>query len=194
MRQWMQVAGLVIVAGWFACSSSESGGANGTGGADGCIAETDTDFCSRLGKDCGSVTDRNACGDVQTAASCGTCVSPRVCGGDNVCCIPETDAVFCARLGASCGIVSDTDNCGNDRTIADCTFGAGCPGSLPCVGQVCGCVPETDTAFCDRIAKDCDSVTATDNCGNDRTVADCSFGAGCSVEFVCDLNVCVPPN
>jgi len=35
------------------------------------------------------------------------------------------------------------------------------------------CVPETDAAFCARLAKGCGTVTAPDNCGSSRTVASC---------------------
>jgi hypothetical protein len=40
-----------------------------------CIAETNAAFCSRLGKECGSVTAADNCGTVRTVAICGTCSS-----------------------------------------------------------------------------------------------------------------------
>jgi hypothetical protein len=33
-----------------------------------------------------------------------------------------------------------------------------------------GCTPEPETAFCTRLGKNCDNVTAPDNCGTSRTV------------------------
>jgi hypothetical protein len=35
------------------------------------------------------------------------------------------------------------------------------------------CTPETDVAFCSRLAATCGSVTAADNCGTSRTVSSC---------------------
>jgi hypothetical protein len=40
------------------------------------------------------------------------------------------------------------------------------------------CTPETDTAFCARLARNCGNVTGTDNCGAERTVASCGSCAG----------------
>jgi hypothetical protein len=51
------------------------------------------------------------------------------------------------------------------------------------------CVPETDTAFCTRVAKTCDTVSDTDNCGQPRST-DCG---ACSGTNVCISNVCKPP-
>jgi formylglycine-generating enzyme required for sulfatase activity len=64
-----------------------TGGSGGTdGGVDACIAETDTAFCSRLGKNCGSVTALDDCGVSRTVASCGTCAGTGVtCGSNNLC-------------------------------------------------------------------------------------------------------------
>ena len=53
-----------------------------------CKPESDGSFCSRLGKNCGSVTDFDNCGATRTVAFCGSCPSPQTCGGaslPNVC-------------------------------------------------------------------------------------------------------------
>jgi hypothetical protein len=53
-----------------------------------CTPETNSAFCSRLGKNCGSVTAADNCGTNRTVSSCGTCTSPATCGGSgtaNVC-------------------------------------------------------------------------------------------------------------
>ena len=58
-----------------------------------CAPESDANFCSRLGRTCGTVTDADNCGNPRTVSSCGSCLSPEVCGGDgtpNVCAIPST--------------------------------------------------------------------------------------------------------
>jgi formylglycine-generating enzyme len=50
-----------------------------------CAAETDTAFCSRLGKNCGSVSAADNCGASRAVGSCGTCISPETCRSNNVC-------------------------------------------------------------------------------------------------------------
>ena len=53
------------------------------------------------------------------------------------------------------------------------------------------CVPETNPAFCARLAKNCGSVTGTDNCGAPRTVSSCGT---CAAPQTCGgggtANVC----
>jgi hypothetical protein len=51
------------------------------------------------------------------------------------------------------------------------------------------CVPETDIAFCTRVAKTCEMVSDTDNCGQPRS-ADCGT---CTGTDACIANVCKPP-
>jgi hypothetical protein len=53
-----------------------------------CTAESDASFCSRLAKNCGSVTGADNCGTSRTVSGCGSCTSPQTCGGGgtaNVC-------------------------------------------------------------------------------------------------------------
>jgi len=51
-----------------------------------CTSETDTTFCSRLGKNCESVTANDNCGTSRTI-NCGTCTQGQSCQ-DNVCGTP----------------------------------------------------------------------------------------------------------
>jgi len=110
-----------------------------------CTPETDPQLCSRLGKNCGTVTANDNCGNSRTVSSCGTCTSPQTCGGGgtaNVCgssCTPETNAQFCSRLGKNCGTVTASDNCGTSRTVSSCGT---CTSPQTCGGggtaNVCG--------------------------------------------------------
>jgi len=49
-----------------------------------CTAESNSAFCSRLGKNCGAVTSADNCGTSRTVASCGTCTTGQTCQ-NNVC-------------------------------------------------------------------------------------------------------------
>ena len=52
-----------------------------------CTPESNSAFCGRLGKNCGTVTAADNCG-VSRSVACGSCTSPQTCGGGgtpNVC-------------------------------------------------------------------------------------------------------------
>lgn len=109
-----------------------------------CSAETNSAFCIRLNKNCGSVTGTDNCGITRTVASCGNCSSPLTCGGGgtvNVCgggsCTPETNSAFCTRLNKNCGAVTGVDNCGTSRTVSSC---GSCSGATPTCSAANVCV------------------------------------------------------
>jgi len=69
----------VLAASLVACSEG--------GGEGECTAETDAEFCGRLGKSCDPLSGDDNCGAPRTA-DCGTCAPPATCGGGgtpNVC-------------------------------------------------------------------------------------------------------------
>src|SRR5262249_17841946 len=83
-------------------------------------------------------------------------------------------------------------NCGTMRNIASCGT---CAAPKTCGGggmtNVCGCMAENNAAFCTRLMKNCNMVTAMDNCGTSRT-ANCGTctapqpcGGGGAVANVC---------
>lgn len=163
------------------CSAPRTCGAIAPGQC-GCVAEADAVFCSRLGKNCGTLTGVDNCGAARTVTSCGTCAPGDTCGGvsPNSCaCVNETDAALCARRGQSCGQLTSFDNCGLTRTISSCGT---CVGPQTCgavVANQCGCVGESDAALCARQGQSCGPVTAVDNCGVTRALTSCG--------------ACVPP-
>ena len=55
-----------------------------------CTAETNTVFCSRLGKNCGSVTANDNCGNSRTVSSCGNCSTGYNCQTNGTCMIIQT--------------------------------------------------------------------------------------------------------
>jgi len=140
VTDWTKVTLDVDYMRWY-----QSGGSDTCGGTT-CTAESNTAFCSRLGKNCGSVTANDNCGTSRTVSSCGTCTSPQTCAGGgtaNVCggstCTAESNTAFCSRLGKSCGSVTANDNCGTSRTVSSCGT---CASPQTCAGggtaNVCG--------------------------------------------------------
>lgn len=64
-----------------------------------CTPESESGFCSRLGKTCGAVAGTDNCGAARTVSSCGVCTAPQICGGagtENVC--GQTPTSPCASL------------------------------------------------------------------------------------------------
>lgn len=161
-----------------ACAAGQTCGAKTAGVCD-CSPESSGDFCTRQGKNCGSLSGTDNCGASRTA-NCGNCSGGAPTCTNNVCtatpCTPESDTAFCARQNKNCGALTAPDNCGTVRSVASCgTCGVGQTCGL-FTANVCGtpaCVPEGETAFCSRLNKACGAVTAPDNCGTNRTVASC---------------------
>ncbi len=163
-----------------------------------CTAESNSAFCERLNKRCGSFFGVDNCGYTRTVdctAARGPCPSGQSCVG-NQCtapCSPETNAQFCTRNGARCGSYSANDNCGAARTV-DCTAALGaCPSGQFCVNNQCisSCSPESNAQFCTRLDARCGSMSALDNCDVWRTV-DCTAARGpCPSGQSCAGNQCV---
>jgi len=126
------------------CTSPQTCGANSNPGVCSCAAETNAQFCTRLGKNCDSVTAADNCGTPRTAACGTTCPAGQTCGGGgsaNVCgCTAETSAQLCSKYTMSCGPFSAVDSCGVSRTLdcGSCAAGKLC-GANGLTGQ-CGAV------------------------------------------------------
>jgi hypothetical protein len=182
------------------CTLPQTCAGGGTANVCGCTYEGNTAFCTRLGKNCGSVSGTDNCGNAQTAINCGTCTLPQTCGGAtpsvaNVCgCTYEGNTAFCMRLGKTCGNVTAPDNCGASKTVScgTCTLPQTCGGGTPSVANVCGCTYEGDGAFCTRLGKNCGNVTAPDNCGANKTVGcgTCAAPQTCGGATPSVANVC----
>jgi hypothetical protein len=110
-----------------------------------CTPETDSAFCARLGKSCGTVTANDTCGTSRTVGSCGACSSPQTCGGGgtaNVCGGGGTGSCATAYAQGNCltyttgTVVSSgghnwtctNGNCANCASHSTCApGGVGCP-------------------------------------------------------------------
>jgi hypothetical protein len=101
-----------------------------------CAPETNPQFCTRLGKNCGTVTGTDNCGAPRTVSSCGTCTSPQTCGGGgtpNVC-------------GGGGGTAPCSDLCTNPIVFSSANFNSGNLGAAATchqtvanlAGAVCG--------------------------------------------------------
>ena len=136
-----------------------------------------------------------ACASDGRCRACGAegavCCAGEGCGSglrcaDGLCrCAAESDAQLCARLGKNCGEVSGTDTCRGRRTVVcgACTLPETCGGGDE--PNVCACEPETDRQLCARLGAECGSLSATDNCGDDRGV-DCG---SCTSPLACGVSV-----
>lgn len=117
-------------------------------------------------------------------------------------CMPLSDAQICQRDGKECGLYTAGNGCGDqvDAQCGPCTNPKECEagGADP---NMCGCPPEEADAFCARLNKDCDDVTADDHCG-DEVTHDCGScpgneecGAGTDNVCGCPCNIggeCIP--
>lgn len=85
-----------------------------------CTPETDSAFCSRYGKNCGSYTNTD-CGTSRTV-NCGTCQSGQTCSNGN--CVTSCTPATCASLNKNCG--SWSNNCGGTLNCGTCQSGQQC--------------------------------------------------------------------
>jgi|GEM_PF-1264681 len=180
----------------------------------GCAPESDVTFCSRLNKNCGSVTANDNCLTPRTVNPCGPdCTLPQTCGGggvSNVCgCTYEGNSTFCSRLGKECGLVTGVDNCGNTQTDVNCGantiscsytgFGDGrCSvnGEKTCsAGTYGACTPtEPDPriATCSVLNcggnDQCGGLCNTQSCGGGMTCTDGACVPDCTPS--CDGKIC----
>ncbi len=135
---------------------------------DACVPAT----CSSLGAECGQVSD--GCGNT---LNCGTCTGGKNCIS-NICVAQScTQTANCGTLGYTCGTY--TDNCGNTQVCGVC------PTNYTCNNHACvysgsqTCSQQSDASLCAAYGATCGSISASDNCGNYRTVNSCgSCGAG----------------
>lgn len=143
-----------------------------------CSPQSILEFCTANGASCGDFAGFDNCGS-KRVTNCGSCGAGLMCSG-NKCqtpppgCVPEKDDAFCKRLGKNCGDVPAPgliDNCGVLRAT-NCgpkNGGITCGKGSACISNVCTvCVPETDDAYCKRVAKNCGVVPGPDNCGTQR--------------------------
>ena len=172
-------------------------GGGGTANICGCTPETDAQLCAAKGQNCGTLSTTDNCGGRRSVSSCGTCPGNlgQSCGGGTpsvagACgCTPESDAALCLANSATCGTLTAPDNCATSRTV-NCL--GRCIAPLSCGGgsapNACGCTPETEAALCAANHASCGPLTATDNCLQPRTVANCGT---CGAQQQCKSSACV---
>jgi hypothetical protein len=86
-------------AGWILAVVAGCGSVKEQHDATECTHETDTAFCARIGKNCGSVMDADNCDQIRTV-DCGMCSGGTpVCSPTNVCIAPECGTSFVGTAG-----------------------------------------------------------------------------------------------
>ena len=161
-----------------------------TGTCPTCKAESELQFCARLGAQCGEITAANNCGVMKTAdcsPPSGACEQGSTCVQNQCVCTAQSDAEFCSARGITCGELTGNDNCGMMRVDVDCgSCGAGerCNGAR----SACECAPESDAQFCASHEAVCGVVMAMDSCGVERTVncGMCGAAMQCNQDNKCD--------
>lgn len=152
-----------------------------------CVPETNAVFCSRSSAECGMFTGTDNCGDERTL-DCGTCRGGE-CLPNNTCteCVPETDAEFCMKQQALCGPVGGFDRCGNEINVESCGE-CDAPDICDGVNRICRCPRISDQLLCENNGAECGVLTATDVCGEVRTVScgTCSPGE-CNPDNTCSM-------
>ena len=125
-------------------------------GGSNCTPESNSAFCARQGRNCGSVSGNDNCGVARTVSSCGGCASPQTCGGagePNVCggsggggCAAAYGQSACLTYNTGMVVSSGgrnwtctTANCRNCATTSTCA-----PGGSSCPWGVVW----SDTGFC----------------------------------------------
>jgi hypothetical protein len=88
-----------------------------------CTAETNTAFCARLNKNCGSVTANDNCGTSRTVSSCGTCSGTQTCNSNGQCVNPPSGTCTNrirdgTETGIDCGGNCDACATGNTYYVA----------------------------------------------------------------------------
>ncbi len=114
-----------------------------------CDQESPTQFCTRLGAKCGSVTGVDNCGIERKDVNCEPCNPPEICSNNACVCPLEDDAAFCARLVTPlgkkrCGEVEDNNLCGTKIKVdcgtcasPDVCYNTACC-TPNCAGKECG--------------------------------------------------------
>ena len=136
-----------------------------------CVPETNTAFCTRLGKNCGSVTANDNCGNSRTVASCGSCPTGYTC-------VLGTCRSSCTDTCSSLGY-----NCGTQTVCGVSTNCRSCPTGYTCVLGTCrsSC---TDT--CSSLGFNCGIQTV---CGVSTNCGSCNDYNGCTIDS-CSNGVC----
>src|SRR5262249_24952965 len=149
------------------CTAPQACSLAGVCGGAGCTPESDAAFCTRLGKNCGSVAGTDNCTQPRSVASCGTCVAPQTCSPANICSIPT----------AGCGnLIVDPGE--------DCDGGACC--TATCTLVAAGTVCRPSAGICDQ-PESCDGSSGA--CPTDQfapAATPCRASAGpCDVAESC---------
>ena len=176
-----------------------------------CEPESNEEFCTRLGAECGEVVENDNCGDARSVTcseyggfGCGGLGTCLLADDDeelesNICDCPDvdfdaSDADICQELGAECADVDPGEFCvlWDDVEPVDC---GECDGDKECGladPNVCGCPCEIDDGC------QADGDTAEENpcliCAPDESTeafTELDDGTECDDNAICDAGACI---
>ncbi len=167
-----------------ACASPQTCGAV-TPNVCGCIPESDSGFCARLGLTCGTQTGTDNCGAARSGVTCGACAGGNSCSNGTCAC---NGAAACSG-GLTCcanGCV-DTNNNLSGTNCGSC--GRTCaPGNYwTCSSGSCTCTQTVSGGMC---AGACVSLRGSPNCG--QCGVTCTGGNECCLATLQSPYACAP--
>lgn len=164
------------------CTKPDTCGGGGVKNTCGCAPASTIEFCKTMSSTCGPTTGKDNCAADRTE-NCGTCPNP---SGDckieclNHLCSPKSQASF----KCDAGDVYWFDSCGTKEALK-----TDCVSPQVCHNNDC-CTPIDDATLCQRAGYTCGPLTATENCGQTRSVPSCGTCTTCASE--CVQGACKP--
>jgi hypothetical protein len=148
-------------------------------GSSPCTPESDSEFCNRNGRDCGTFSATDNCGASRTATCGGGCYPGETCGRftPNVCGPTESVSDICLGRGANCGTITlfgslsgpsrmHNLDCGTCVFAPNTCGGGGTP-------NVCGnttCTGETMAELCELMGATGGIHLTADRCNQPRAI------------------------
>ncbi|MFH1503290.1 MAG: hypothetical protein ABIE36_01380 [Candidatus Diapherotrites archaeon] len=167
------------------CSTGHTCQTNGTC-MKSCTAETNSAFCSRLGKNCGRVTADDNCGNSRTISSCGSCSTGHTCQTNGTCmksCTPSCSGKECGSDGCTgtcspgCSALHGTNTCSSSGICQpSCSSGYGnCDGNN---NNGCETYLLNSVSNCGSCGTTCTNAHGSTYCVTGNCQPSCSSGYG----------------
>lgn len=188
------------------CANGETcgGGDPGIANVCGCTPETNAEFCARNGKDCGTYSGTDNCGNARVVSNCGSCSGGEVCGQStaNVCGCPCNIGGTCYADGAvnpanecqACRPGLSTTSWSNRVSGTSCDDGNLCTENDTCSAGVCGGDAKTCTSSNQCRTSSCNPSTGACVESNRSNGSSCNDGNACTQTDTCQSGTCIGAN